>query len=478
MLTRREILVLALAFLVTLPAVTKRLYASDEVQYFSWLRSLAFDHDADFENEFRHFHDTVVPDPGFAETFLAPDRRTATGRPVTFAPLGSALLWAPFYAVGHLVALTTGAPADGYSQPYVSAVAIGSACYGFLAVLLSAAIARQVVGRGLSASLLVAAGTPLLFYVYVAPPFSHAASAFAVSLFVWLWLRARRRWALRDVVWLGLSAGLMAMVREQDVFFAAGPALDFALWATGLRRAAAAGGPPVSARPVPASAASAAPSPAAALTAALAGTVATLVAFAPQLAGYWAVNGRLGPATYVARKMTWTSPHAGGVLVDPHFGFLAWTPLGLVALAGLAGLAARRIARDRPEAAWIGAVALFMFACQVYVSGSVESWTVAGAFGQRRFVGTTPLLVIGVAAALEAARTRRARVALGVVLGICVWWNLGLMALFGLNRMDRQRLSIPDQARDVFLELPVEAPGIAWRYLAHRSSFFRQPPQR
>ena len=32
-----------------------------------------------------------------------------------------------------------------------------------------------------------------------------------------------------------------------------------------------------------------------------------------------------------------------------------------------------------------------MVAVQIYVSGSVESWTVAGAFGQRRFVALTIL---------------------------------------------------------------------------------------
>ena len=34
-LSRRELLVLALVFAVSLPAVTARLYSSDEVQYFS-----------------------------------------------------------------------------------------------------------------------------------------------------------------------------------------------------------------------------------------------------------------------------------------------------------------------------------------------------------------------------------------------------------------------------------------------------------
>ena len=53
--TRRELIVLLLGFLLTLPFVTARIYASDEIQYFAWLRSLAFDRDVDFENEYRRF---------------------------------------------------------------------------------------------------------------------------------------------------------------------------------------------------------------------------------------------------------------------------------------------------------------------------------------------------------------------------------------------------------------------------------------
>ena len=167
-MTRREIIALSLAFLITLPAVTSRLYASDEVQYYAWLRSLAFDHDADFQNEYQYFYDAGVSrSPAFHETFL--ERQTPSGRRMNFTTLGSALLWAPFYAAGHLAALATGAPADGYSRPYIVAVALGSAVYGFLAVVLSAAAARRVVGRGLAASLIVAVGTPLVFYSYVAP---------------------------------------------------------------------------------------------------------------------------------------------------------------------------------------------------------------------------------------------------------------------------------------------------------------------
>jgi hypothetical protein len=52
-----------------------------------------------------------------------------------------------------------------------------------------------------------------------------------------------------------------------------------------------------------------------------------------------------------------------------------------------------------------------------------------------------------------------------------------LVAAFGMHRMDRQRLTLADNARTVFLQLPREAGSIAWRYVFDRSSFYHLPPQ-
>jgi hypothetical protein len=445
---RPATLAVVAAFLLSLPAITTRIYASDEIQYFAWLRSWAFDGDVDFQNEYQHFYDAGVARTAlFHETFL--ERVNEAGRRINFGPIGSAVLWSPFYAVGHLWAKATSAPADGFSQPYISAITYGSAFYGFMAVLLSAAIARRLVGRGLGASLAIAIGTPLVFYMYIAPPMAHANSAFTVSLFVWIWLRARERWRVRDAILLGLAGGLMAMVREQDAFLAAGPAIDFVMksgmkpgfrLATGFHTR---------------------------FRVALAGVAAFLLAFTPQLLAYQALNGHPGPTELTTRKMNWLSPHALGVLFSPEHGLFFWTPLALVAIVGLIVLA-----RAAGDTRWIAALALVMFALQVYVSGAVESWTVAGSFGQRRFVALTPLLTFGLAG-LFAVAAPPARVLLRIVVVLCVWWNLGLIVQFGSHRMDRQRLTLGANAWTTFVELPREAPSLAWRYLTDRSSFYR-----
>jgi hypothetical protein len=467
---------LIVIFLLSLPAVTPRINASDEIEFFSWLHSWTFDRDVDFDNEYRYFYEAGPGrHPGFVETFL--EGTNEAGRRPNFAPIGSAILWLPFYAGGHIAAGLSGVPTDGLSHPYIAAVAYGSAVYGFLAVLLSAAIARRLLGRsGLTAAALVWVGTPLMFYMYVAPGFSHACSAFAVALFLWVWLRIRERWSVAGVVALALAAALMPMVREQDAFFVVGPAIDFLRWAW-LRTRPGQPAPTQGWRRV--------------VMLAGIGVVTSVAAYTPQLASYQALNGHPSPTSTVARKMTWTSPHFVDVLLSPQHGLFLWTPLALVAVAGLAWLAVRArrgtgpaSTAGRPDAApgphpdlgWIAALMLLMGLLQVYVSGSVESWTVAGAFGQRRFVALTPLLTVGMAALLPPPGERRRR--LLATLAVClllVWWNLGLMAQFGLHLMDRQRLSIGDNARVTFIDLPRMAPSILVRYFADRESFYGLP---
>lgn len=451
-LSPRELGALALLFALSLPAVTARVYSSDEVEYFSYLRSLWFDRDVSFDNEYQYFYDhRIAQSADFHHTFL--ELETATGRRINYGTIGCAILWAPFYAVGDAVAHAMRAAGrdvavDGYSQPYVSAVAYGSAFYGFASIVLGIAAARRVVGAcTLGTGLAIWAGTPLLFYMYVAPPFSHACSAFSVALLVTVWLRARREWTWRGAVAVGLSAALVAMVREQDALFAIGPAVDFGLTvfkANGKRLKAEL------------------------LMSAAAGCAAFAVGYLPQLAAYQALNGFPKPSPLVTRKMSWHAPHALQALGSPEHGFLVWTPIALIALAGLVMLA---LGRRR-----VAACLVLMAALQVYVSGAVESWTVAGAFGQRRFVALSALLVVGLAAARAAAGNRWARTALTSVIALCIWWNLALMAEFGTSMMDRQRLEPRRNAYDAFVTLPRMAPGLLYRYFTERASFYKPAP--
>jgi len=259
------------------------------------------------------------------------------------------------------------------------------------------------------------------------------------------------------------SAALMTMVREPAVFFVVGPAIDYvcSLIEAGRQdrwdRVRT-------------------------LLARLAGGTATaVVCYLPQIGAYITLYGGLRSPYTLDDRMLWHAPHFADVLASPNHGFFVWTPLAVAALAGLAWFAATGGGVvDRARARRIGVCLLAMFASQAYIAGSITRWTLAGSFGQRRFVGTTIILAVGLAAAIRwvrAATSNRAylRGAAVAALAGCVWWNLGLMAQYGAGLMDRQRLEPSRNAYATFVQLPRLLPELLSRYLFDRSSFYRDP---
>jgi hypothetical protein len=442
------------AAVATLALVTPRIRGADEIEYFSYLPSLVIDRDLQFGDEYASFH---ARDPvglaGFKATFLD-GRDPVTGRHINFAPIGSALLWSPFYLLAHagtLGARALGAPvaADGHSWPYVAAACYASALYGVLGLfLVHDLLVRYGAWPAPAATLAVLGlwmGTPVLYYLVLAPAFSHASSLFAVALLLWLWLRARARGPRAGLgPWfaVGLAGGLAALIREQDALFLAIPALAVCL--EGAR----------------------APARAAGRLAAMAAAAA--VAFLPQLLVYRVLHGRLGPSRLVTRKMTWTSPHFLEVLFDPAHGLFLWAPLLLLATVGLA-LAWRR---DRVLAGALAAGLLL----QVWINGAVESWTQAGAFGSRRFLAATPIFAWGLVAIVARFEARWGRGAITAVLAAFAWWNLSLMVQFGLKLMDRQGLEWPRVALNQVREVPRQMGRAAVLYLTDRERLVQEAP--
>ena len=398
-------------FVLSLPAVTVRFYASDEIEYFAYLRSMWFDGDFSFDNEYRYFYDRgIARGWRFKETFL--DGETATGKRLNFAPVGSAILWSPFY----ILTDATRESRPRHRRPchrrrVLDAVhRVRRLCIGALWVSRGCALGvrgysrHRRRGAATAAAMAVWLGTPIVFYMYLAPGFSHACSAFAVAAFVVIWLHVRQEWSLKGVVGLGAAAALMGMVREQDLFIALGPALDFLLSA---RRRLQDGTWRVTD----------------AVTRAAAGTAAVAVCFMPQVLTYVSLFGRAAPSPTVQGKMTWTSPHTWLVLLSPSNGLFFWTPLALPALMGLIWLAVRRsplVAGEIAPAArrQIAMICLVMVMTQIYVGGALDTWAGAGSFGQRRLVGLTVFFVLGLTAVFVAVRhhwTRYAHVVPGRV---------------------------------------------------------------
>ncbi|HUH13564.1 MAG TPA: hypothetical protein VMK65_10655, partial [Longimicrobiales bacterium] len=261
---------------------------------------------------------------------------------------------------------------------------------------------------------------------------------------VWAALHARARaaglpgWAL-----VGAIGGVAALVREQDALFLAVPIGLLLADALRTRRWIGAAGR-------------------GAVTVA-----AAILVVVPQLLAYRAINGAFGPSRLVTRKMAYTSPHFLEVLFDPGHGLFVWAPILLVAVAALAAIAGRR--RDVVAGALLLALLL-----QAWINGSVESWTQAGAFGSRRFVGATVVFAWGLAAAVAAFRARAGALPCAAALVLLAWWNVSLMVQFGLRLMDRQGLEWPRVAMNQVTEVPKHLGRAAWLYLTDRERLVRE----
>ncbi len=77
---------------------------------------------------------------------------TATNHLENHFTVGPAILWAPFLIVAHVGvliarALGSSVAADGFSAPYRFAMALGTAVYGFLGLLLAMRIAAKYAGE-------------------------------------------------------------------------------------------------------------------------------------------------------------------------------------------------------------------------------------------------------------------------------------------------------------------------------------------
>jgi hypothetical protein len=364
--------------------------SSDGRSYFIQARSLVIDRDVDLANEIALFNT-----PGNAAIF----------------PVGSALLWLPFFMLGHIwlgVLNLFGADhaRDGLSNPYQMAVGLGTLVYGVIALVLIYRIARDYFSKNLAAAatIAVASGSFVVWYLAIDSSFSHGNSLFTVTLFLFIWYRTRDARSIRQWALLGLVGGLMMTVRWQNAIFLLLPAADAIRyyggglrptqqsdWRGGARRHSAF-------------------------------LAALLVGFLPQLI-YWkaAFGGWFGLPGEMSTAQSWGESLAIDVLFSSNHGLLAWHPIIFVSLLGVPLFLKRDF--------YFGALLTAAFALQVYANGAVAMWWGGSAFGGRRFMSCALLFTLGLASLIRFLQ-KRPNVAVAVLLVTLIGGNVFFMIDF------------------------------------------------
>lgn len=419
----------------------------DGVGYYAYARAIIVNHNLQFEPDWLHANLSFNMGRIDASGHLRADQYTRTGHVDNHFTIGPALIWIPFLAITHAVVLGVdhlGAhiPADGFSWPYIDTMAFITALAGFLGLFLSFRLARKYFSEhwAFLATLGIWFASSLLVYMYFNPSWSHAHSAFIVALFLWYWDRTRAARTLSQWLLLGLIAGLMLDVYYPNALFLLVVLVELTVTSARILRARVSSATREFRTLVFGSSLFAA---------------ALVIAFLPTLISCWVIYGSPLTTGYTDGTLWhFTNPLWGQVLFSADHGLFSWTPILLLASAGLLFV----VRRDRV----LGAGVIFSALAFYFLIAAYSDWDGISSFGNRFFVSLTPIFILGLAALLAASEklVRNARVAWrGAVAGIAllVLWNFGLVFQWGMHLIpDRGPISWSEMASNQFRVVPVD----------------------
>jgi hypothetical protein len=337
---------------------------------------------------------------------------------------------APFFVVAHGLTKWTNLSPDGFTLYYQHAAGLSGLAWAVAGlVVLRRLLLRHFTDRITAATLVtILFGTNLYHYATFDSSYSHAYSFFLFTAFLYLTERWHRTHDLTRAVFLGVTAGVIVLTRHTNVLFLVCLPLFGVTGSTSLA---------VRLREFRENWRTLA------LMASIAAAVVT-----PQLLIYYRATGRAIVSSYGSLGFNFDAPHIYGVLLSVQKGLFFWSPVLLLACAGLAYLwRARHTAR-----AFVAGPVLFLL-LNTYLIASWWDWQFGGSFGHRGFTDALPVFAIGIAGFYTwSARRAATTVAVTVVAGCATALSLFQMFQYW-NHVLPFSDTTWDQYRAIFLRL-------------------------
>jgi hypothetical protein len=354
--------ILVVVFLLLALLYGRPIIVGDGISYYALAISLVQDGDFNLKNQRRQLHQVMTP--------LNP----TTGEPASLYSCGFGLLYAPFLYLSQTIAglQPTGTEWQPYAQnkrfpfPHAFGIFAGTVLFGFLNLLVMYFLLvykfNQAIFPALLTAILPFIGSPLIFYTFAMPSYSHGADAFLTTLIFSLVFLGRGmnplQARLRNIC-LGLFLALSISLRNNNLVLAV-PAIGGILYLQrndGLKRLLLT------------------------LMEILAGALPILlVQISFNLSQY-------GSALATGYKVQLHRSFLFEMLFHPWAGMFVWAPLTIV---GLIGLAAGTTKRDFPSIVSLITVGL------VLISVSFQgNWWGGCSFGQRFVTHLYVFWVIG-----------------------------------------------------------------------------------
>jgi hypothetical protein len=434
--------ILLLLFFLTLPLVNPWV-RGDGVDYYAYIRSLMVEHKLDFTNDWRSANESFSMGRVRPDGTIDPRQYTPTGYLTNHSSVGPSMLWAPFLLPVHGVILTLrhfgiNVQANGLSRPYLVTMALATALYGFLGLLISFRFACLYTGEcwAFLATLGIWFASSLPVYMYFNPSWSHAHSVFAVAIFLWYWQRTRQGRTLPQWMVLGLLSGLLIDVYYLNIALLLIPSLESLRqygrsWLSPERAWGAMGR---------------------LFRSNLAYGAMVIVAFLP---------------TLITRQMIYGSPLNLGyahewnmmpallpVLFSSDHGLLTWTPILILAIMGWFFL--RKYDQELVSCLFIAFLAFYALV------SFHSNWDGLSSYGNRYFISFTPFFILGLAVMMQELAgvvkdNQRALIISSTVTCGLVLWNAAFIFQWGTHM------------------IPVRGP-ISWKQMAGNQ--FHAVPQR
>jgi hypothetical protein len=285
---------------------------------------------------------------------------------ITKYTAGVAMMQLPFFLAAHLVALRTDQVADGFSLPYHKAIDVAAAWWAFFGMMALFGALRGFFTVQVAAFtvLLLFGGSNLLYYSVIETGMSHVYSFALMSMLIWLSVRITRCGFNVWIPWVfGMLGGLVVAVRPVNALML--PALLLFLpWSV--------------IRGLPWHFWSKC-------------IVAAVLMLLPQLAYWNHVAGSPLHYSYGDEAFSnWSAPRLLSIWFAPHNGLVPYSPVVVVALAGIF-----LMWRSRQKTNAVLLTAHFLLLS--YVFSSWWMWTYGCGLGSRPFVEYLPFLALPLA---------------------------------------------------------------------------------
>ena len=306
---------------------------------------------------------------------------TPTGKHAILTSCGLSMLYSPFFFIAHQYAKHSSKyNADGYSKPYHVALTFSAYFYFILALfILRKILLRYFYDKTTAVTLfLVGAGTNLFYYITCEAPMPHSYNFFLIILFLRLLIKWHKKLNLKYTVFLGLTAGLIALVRPTNIIVLLLIPLygvhNFKTLKENINKL-------LKYRYL-----------------ILLMIISFIIVWIPQFAYWYYVSGKIFYFSYGEKgaRFFFNNPQITDFLFSFKKGWYVYTPVMLFATFGI-----YRLFKLKNEFASATLVYLVVI---IYVLSSWWSWWFGGAFGQRAMVDTYGLMSIPLAAFIEKKR--------------------------------------------------------------------------